>query len=433
MKLFSTRLTTFLLFIGIHFFSQATLEVVVLKGVKDTIPIAVLPFYLKNSDEQIGIASIIGNDLTRSGYFQALPQHAIKNEKETAGQVNFKKWQQLGAEILIFGQVESQEKHFLSISVYVYEVYSAQAILAYKYRVLKQAKRRVAHQISDKIYQSVLGIKGDFDSYLTYIEVNKTTQGRQYHIKITDSDGKNDRVLFSSSEPLLSPTWSYDNQKIAYVSFENGRSEIFIRYPFLRKNVQKLPFFNGIASAPSWHPDGDKILFTLSKDGNKDIYLYYLRSERLERLTQDKDIDTEANFSSDGNKIVFTSNRSGKPQIYLLDLNTKSIKRLSFHGNYNASANFSPDGRYVVMLNGNKGQYHIALLDLSNDEWTLMTQNILDESPDFSPNGQSIIYTTNSGKKSVLSVLSIDGLRAYQLLSSNTQIRDPDWSNFLAQ
>ena len=413
-------------------YGYCVLEVIVLKGDKDAIPIAVLPFYINNSDKKSNIADVIRNDLTVSGYFLAKNDDFIKNSKAVFKQVNYSKWQEAKVEILIFGDVEDNGGNFVTVSVYVYEVYSQQAILAHRYKTSKLAKRKTAHQISDKIYEAVLGVRGSFDTYLTYIEVNDDTLGeRQYKIKISDSDGFNSQILFSSSEPLMSPVWSPDNSRIAYVSFENGHSEIFIKHPFSRRKTVRLPTFDGIASAPSWHPDGDKLVLTLSKKGNKDIYIYHLKTKKLKRITSHKSIDTEGSFSPDGKELVFTSNRNGKAQVYVKNLDNNKIKRISFRGYYNVNAHFSPNGQYLVMLNADKGKYHIILFDLRNDEWIIMTDNTLDETPYFSPNGRMIIYSTNLKEKGVLSVISIDGLRSHYLSSKLGNVRDPNWSNFL--
>lgn len=428
---------TYIVFVFVLFaslFSNALLEVIVLKEIRDSIPLAVLPFYVNQTNQASGIGEIVAQDLSRSGQFHSIPIALTNGQTENYNAVNFDKWQKNQTEILVFGDVIDDGGNFLTVSVYAYEIFSRQNIFAYRYRASKNAKRRISHQISDKIYQMVLGIKGDFDTYLTYVSVAKDSIGKpSYHLKISDIDGANDRVLLSSSEPLLSPSWSPDNNRIAYVSFENGRSEVFVRYPFLRRKTQKLPSFDGIVNAPSWHPLSNKLLLTMSKNGNKDIYLYHFDNEYLERITYDEAIDTEASFSPNGKSIVFTSNRSGRAQIYLKDLTNNHIKRISFKGLYNVSARFSPDGKQLVLLNGRNNKYHIVLFDLNSNESTRMTESILDESPGFSPNGENIIYAGNFGKKSVLSILSIDGSRAHQLISSSEQIRDPDWSNFLTQ
>lgn len=406
----------------------AILDVVVVKGAKNTIPVTVLPFFINKSTQKSGIANTISQDLSRSGYFNTSIVQAIA----TPDQVDYQKWQSLKTEILVFGDIKDTGGEFFTVSVYVYEVFSQQSILAYRYNTNKNSTRKTAHQISDKIYQVVLGFRGDFDTYLTYIQVTRNNWGiPTYHLKVSESDGENSQTLFSSSEPLLSPAWSPDNQKIAYVSFENGHSEVFVRYPFSQQNIITLPKFNGIASAPSWHPNGEELALTLSKNGNKDIYRYHLKTKKLSRLTSNNAIETEGNFSPDGQQLVFTSNRGGNAQIYLKNLSNNRNKRLSYTSGSNTSARFSPEGDYLIMLNANKGKFQILLLEISSREQTIMSQNILDETPVFSPNGKMVIFSSNVLEKGVLSMMTIDGSHLHYLSSKLGDIKDPSWSNFL--
>ncbi len=429
----SNNLLLFLLVLPLYLWNTnlyAVLEVVVLKSSNELIPITILPF--ENNNNLTDVAKIIKNNLTISGYF-TINNKSLLSSKDKVNNVNFKKWRDNKTDFLVLGGVEDSGVNFVKIYFYLYNIYSGDAVIAYKYKTKKDAIGRIAHKISDKIYQAILGKKGSFDTYIAYVVVtrNKVNNKNKYSIEISDSDGNNPQVLISSDEPLTSPVWSPDNKKIAFVSFENGSSEIFIKYPFVRRKTQKLPKFDGIANAPSWHPSGKKLAITLSKNGNNDIYIYDLATKDLTRITKHKAIDTEANFSPDGKKFVFTSNRSGNPNIYMFNLITNKIKRITYNGNYNVSASFSPDGKYLVMLNLSNNNYHIALLNLKSNEWTLMTKNNLDESPYFSPNSNMIIYSTNEGNKGVLSVLSIDGLNSHQLKSRIGEVRDANWSNYL--
>jgi TolB protein len=194
--------------------------------------------------------------------------------------------------------------------------------------------------------------------------------------------------------------------------------------------TQKLPYFDGISSAPSWHPDGKSIALTLSKKGNKDIYSYHLKDKKLTRLTFDNGIDTEANYSPDGDSIVFTSNRSGQVQVYIKNLISGKIKRATFSGAYNAKAVFSPDGKQLAMVHRVDKDYRIALLDIKTKDLIVMTNNTLDESPYFSPNGNMIIFATNKKDRGVLSVVSLLGRETFELASKAGEVREPNWSHY---
>jgi len=228
----------------------------------------------------------------------------------------------------------------------------------------------------------------------------------------------------------LSPSWSPDQNKLAYVSFKNNRSEVFVIYPFLKIKSIKLPKFDGIASSPSWHPDGENIALTISKKGNKDIYLYNLKTKKLKRLTTNISIDTEANFSPDGKSIAFTSNRTGQVQIYIKNLETGKISRATYKGSYNAKPVFSPDGKELAIIHRVGKDYRLALLNISTRDLTVMTENKSDESPYFSPNGGMIIFATNRDNKGILSIISLHNNQIVELTQKDSVVREPSWSNY---
>ena len=289
----------------------------------------------------------------------------------------------------------------------------------------------MAHFLSDKIYYVLLGQRGSFNTRLSYVTVNENNRGgRTYRLQISDSDGFNPQTVVRSPNPILSPAWSKDQKKLAYVSFKNNRSEVFVITPFLNTIPTKLPKFDGIASSPSWHPSGKSIALTISKQGNKDIYLYNLKSKKLERLTSNISIDTEASFSPDGNSIAFTSDRTGQVQVYIKNLKSEKISRATFEGRYNAKPVFSPDGKDLALIHRVGKDYRVALLDIKSRDLTVMTQNKSDESPYFSPNGGMIIFSTNRDNKGILSIISLHNNQIVELLQKTGEVREPTWSNY---
>ena len=372
------------------------------------------------------IAHIMRDNLNRSGEFKALDaDHIISN------QIDFDKWQARKIEAIVIGKLEQISSKSFNVEIELIDTYSKKTLYAKNFVVNNSGIRRIAHHLSDQIHFALLGEKGSFETRLAYVTVeNKGNGKREYRLEISDSDAQNPQTIFRASSPILSPVWSPDQNKIAYVSFENGRSEVFIQHPFMQRKTQKLPYFDGIASSPSWHPNGESLILTLSKEGNKDIYSYHLSSKNMSRLTQDSGIDTEASYSPDGNSIVFTSNRSGQVQVYIKQLKTGKVSRATFDGSYNAKAVFSPDGKSLALVHRVRQDYRIALLDIATKDLTVMTSNKLDESPFFSPNGRMIIFATNKTDGGVLSVVSILGQQTFELASKSGEVREPNWSHY---
>ena len=411
----------------LSFSANALLEVNIIKSKEELFPVVIAPFEVIGDAQQgAEIANIIRDNLNRSGQFNALSTNEL-----VTNQIDFDFWQEHKKDAVIFGKIEQVSSKVFNIYIYIYDVFSKKSLYANKIAVHNSGIRRIAHYLSDKIYYVLLGQKGSFDTRLSYVTVSEDKKGnRTYRLQISDSDGYNPQTVVKSSHPILSPVWSSDQNKLAYVSFKNNRSEVFVIYPFLKIKPTKLPKFDGIASSPSWHPDGENIALTISKKGNKDIYLYNLKTKELKRLTTNTAIDTEANFSPDGKSIAFTSNRTGQVQIYIKNLKTGKISRATFEGSYNAKPVFSPDGKELALIHRVGKDYRLALLNIATRDLTIMTQNKSDESPYFSPNGGMIIFATNRDNKGILSIISLHNNQIVELTQKDGVIREPSWSNY---
>ena len=411
----------------LSFSANALLEVNIIKSKEELFPVVIAPFEVIGDAQQgAEIANIIRDNLNRSGHFNALSTNEL-----VTNQIDFDFWQEHKKDAVIFGKIEQVSSKVFNIYIYIYDVFSKKSLYANKIAIHNSGIRRIAHYLSDKIYYVLLGQKGSFDTRLSYVTVSEDKKGnRTYRLQISDSDGYNPQTVVKSSHPILSPVWSSDQNKLAYVSFKNNRSEVFVIYPFLKIKPTKLPKFDGIASSPSWHPDGENIALTISKKGNKDIYLYNLKTKELKRLTTNTAIDTEANFSPDGKSIAFTSNRTGQVQIYIKNLKTDKISRATFEGSYNAKPVFSPDGKELALIHRVGKNYRLALLNIATRDLTIMTQNKSDESPYFSPNGGMIIFATNRDNKGILSIISLHNNQIVELTQKDGVIREPSWSNY---
>jgi TolB protein len=423
----------FIVFIALSFgAAQAVLEVTVVKKDENAFPIIVSHFELTGKGAQDkDISKIIQANLERSGRFNVVIPDIIISQN-----VDAQHWKHQNIEAVVTGNIDQQSEKIYKLSVSLFDVYSNKQLFTKTTRVHVSGFRKVAHQLSDHIYEALLGESGSFNTLLTYVTVTTDAKGdKEYRLNISDSDAMNVKSRIKLKTPILSPVWSpdrsYEHKKIAYVSFENDRSEVFVWHPYTRRKIEKLPRFDGIASAPSWHPDGKSLVLTLSKNGNKDIYSYTLADKKLTQLTHNPSIDTEASYSPDGTQLAFTSNRSGQVQIYIKNLSTGKINRATFEGRYNAKAVFSPDGKSLAMVHRVDNDYRIAMLDIKTKDLSVMTNNELDESPYFSPNGDMIIFATNRNNKNLLSVVSVEGNRSYELSSQTGEVREPNWSTYL--
>ncbi len=426
------RKILYIAFAGVVAFSSAPasaiLTITITEGGEGGAPIAVAPFKWQGEGAlPQELSNIIAADLRRSGRFAPLTRKQMPSEPWRDKDVQFKEWRLVKVTALIIGHVKLVKKDRYRVEFRLYDVFRGRQLAGYRYTVSAQRLRAVAHQISDKIYQKLTGEKGVFGSRIAYISHERRSGKRLYRLVVADSDGASPQTIVTSDEPLISPAWSPDGKRLAYVSFEDKRSMIYIQNLKDGKRF-RVAAFNGINSAPAWSPDGKRLAMTLSKDGNPEIYIMHLGNKRLQRLTFHHAIDTEPAWSPDGQSIVFTSDRAGGPQVYRKSVRGGKAQRLTFDGGYNARASFSPASNQLILVTRRKGRYNIGVLQLADNSLRVLTHTRLDESPTFAPNGQMVLYATEVKGRGVLASVSADGRVRHLFTLAEGDIREPAWS-----
>jgi len=404
----------------------AALTIEITEGVESAVPLAIVPFASQSAP--VNISSVVNADLERSGYFKMMAESGMPGRPSSAAEVNFKDWQSAGQNYMAVGQVNDAGGGQYNVQFQLLDVYKSGQLLGYRMTSSAADLRRTAHHISDLIFEKLTGKKGVFSGRIAYITTNNQGSKQQSHqLQVADADGFNPQTVASSIEPLMSPSWSPDGKKVAYVSFERKTAAIYLQTLATGERT-RVAEFPGINGAPAWSPDGTRLALTLSKDGSPDIYVLNLSTRALTKLTKSFSIDTEPSWSPDGSHIVFTSDRGGKPQIYMVPSQGGEEKRLTFSGNYNARASFSPDGRNLVMVHGNGNDYRIAVLDMATRSINVLTGGPSDESPSFAPNGTMILYASKKGRTGFLSAVSLDGKMQQKLVFNSGEVREPAWA-----
>ena len=412
-------------------FCASELFLEITKGSEDPFKVAMIPF-AGSSIISKKLDAVIRNDLNRTGEFSMLDKRLLLPLKMEDEDINYQDWKLLGMDYVIAGNIIN-DKNSIDVDYEIYDIQKKRKIRSSKVFGLPNQLRQLAHYTSDGIYESIAGIKGIASTKLLYVnEIKSGDIKSRYRLMLADSDGANEQTLLSSSEPIISPSWSPDGKKVAYVSFETGLANVFIqnistgkRDSVLSKNTQ--------ISSPSWSPDGKYLSLTLYQDGNAEIYILRLRDKTLTRMTNQFAIDTESSWSPKGNKILFTSGRSGSPQIYELDLrrlNSKA-KRITFEGSYNAKASYLPNEEGIIFVNRSAdGLFNIALKYKKENFIRILTEAKMDESPSVAPNGNMVIYGITEEDQSMLAGFSLSGA-SFKLPASQGEVREPAWSDFL--
>ena len=402
--------------------SELILEIT--QGTEDPYRVAILKF---EGDEKVSndIDKIIRNNLKRSGEFNLFANEDLLSLPTSETEVIFNDFKILNIDYLVIGKIV---KDGISISVVynIFDINKGKKIRTSTVYGIPNKNRQLGHYVSDGIYEEITGMKGISSTKILYV-----TENKNFNLMVADADGSNEQILLKSNDPIISPAWSPDSKKVAYVSFETGMAKVYIQD--IATGERELAIENSSQiSSPSWSPDGKFLSLTMYQDGNAEIYILNLKNRNLTRLTNHFSIDTESSWSPKGSKIMFTSGRSGSPQLYEIDLRRFNAKpkRITFDGNYNAKGSYLPNNEGFIFVHRENKNFQIAIKYFNENFIRPLTNAQLDESPSISPNGNVIVYAIKDDGMSMLAGVTLSGAK-FRLPAKMGFVREPAWSGFL--
>ena len=402
--------------------SELILEIT--QGTEDPYRVAILKF---EGDQKVSndIDKIIRNNLKRSGEFNLFTNEDLLSLPTDETEVIFNDFKILNIDYLVIGKIV---KDGISISVVydIFDINKGKKIRTSTVYGIPNKNRQLGHYVSDGIYEEITGMKGISSTKILYV-----TENKNFNLMIADADGINEQILLKSNDPIISPAWSPDSKKVAYVSFETGMAKVYIQD--IATGERELAIENSSQiSSPSWSPDGKFLSLTMYQDGNAEIYILNLKNKNLTRLTNHFSIDTESSWSPKGSKIMFTSGRSGSPQLYEIDLRRFNAKpkRITFDGNYNAKGSYLPNNEGFIFVHRENKNFQIAIKYFNENFIRPLTNAQLDESPSISPNGNVIVYAIKDDGMSLLAGVTLSGAK-FRLPAKMGFVREPAWSGFL--
>ncbi|MDO4683929.1 MAG: Tol-Pal system beta propeller repeat protein TolB [Lautropia sp.] len=386
------------------------------------IPLALAPFSGQGSAPQ-QLDTVIQDDLKRSGMFRLIDLGKPLSETSPLDMPSLRKQ---GADSVLVGSLNAIANARVELRYKLADTVKQSVLTEATMSASENDIRLAGHRVADAVFEKLTGIRGIFSTRIAFV----SKQGKRYRLNVADWDGQNVQTALNAAEPIISPAWSPDGRRLAYVSFETQKPVVYV-HNLASGQRKAVAQFKGSNSAPTWSPDGRSLAVTLTRDGGSQIYQVSADGgNHARRLTQSSSIDTEPVYSPDGRHIYFTSDRGGAPQIYRMSSTGGAATRITFGSSYNVSPQISPNGQQMAFVTQRNGRFLIALKDLESGQEKILTENGEEESPSFSPNGQWVMYTTRAAGREYLMAVSVDG-RIKQRLSSNTgDVREPAWGPF---
>ncbi|AEW44454.1 translocation protein TolB [Serratia symbiotica str. 'Cinara cedri'] len=430
MQVFRIVLGVLMLWISVIY---AEVHIEITEGVNSIIPIAVVPFRWSSASGTLpeDIGKIVKADLHNSGKFNLINILHIPQYPTSVSEVTPSVWRALGINVLVVGQVQLGLDGSYLISYQLVDISGAlsRVLAENQFKVTSQWLRYSAHTISDEIFEKLIETKGAFRTRIAYV-VKSNSAKMHYELRVADYDGYNQFTVHLSPEPLMSPVWSPDGNKIAYVTFESGHSELVVQ-TLSNGEIRQIASFPRHNGAPAFSPDGSRLAFALSKSGSLNLYVMDFSSGNISQITDSRSNNTEPTWFPDGQTLAYTSDQGGRPQIYKISASGGVSQRLTWEGSSNQNSKVSFDGKFLVMVQSNNGVQHIAKQDLQSGFVQVLTDTLIDETPSISPNGNMIIYSAMQGMGSVLYVVSSNGFFNSLLPATNGQVKSPAWSPYL--
>ncbi len=441
------------LIIILFFFSNfstaySLIEVDITRGNLDPLPVAISPLYVDTASEKIesvkiknlgsDISKIIENNFRSTGLFNPLKKDAFVQKPDIAHlKPRFEDWRLIKAQALVTGKLLVKNGK-LKVEFRLWDLTASKEMLALAFTTTPENWRRVAHIISDKIYERLTGEEGYFDTRIIYVAETGPKNKRVKRLAIMDQDGAQTKYLTLGNELVLTPRFNPANQLVTYLSYFRNLPRVYLLD--IETGIQEVVGnFPGMTFAPRFSPDGKKIIMSFAKDGNSDIFTMDLETRMVEKITEHSSIDTSPSYSPDGKFICFNSDRSGLQQIYVMKSDGTNVKRITFGNGLYGTPVWSPRGDLIAFTKVRKGRFYIGVMRPDGSGERLLTENFYQEAPSWSPNGRVLVFyrETKSGEKgegfsAKLWSIDITGYNERKI-PTETDASDPSWSSLLSK
>ena len=400
------------------------------------LPIAIPNFFGgadSDNDTAVGVTQIITANLKGSGLFLPIDPAAFLEKLAGVDNVpNFPNWRTINAQALVTGRITRQSDGRLKAEFRLWDVLAGQQLAGQQYFTTPDNWRRIAHIISDAIYERLTGEKGYFDTRVVFIDETGPKDRRIKRLAIMDQDGANVRYLTRGDELVLTPRFSPSTQEITYMAYGQGDPRVYL-LNIETGQREVVGNFPGMSFAPRFSPDGQSVIMSLQEGSNANLFIMDLRSKSTTRLTNTPAIDTAPSYSPDGAQICFESDRGGHQQIYVMPAAGGAAQRISFGDGSYSTPVWSPRGDYIAFTKQSASTFAIGVMKPDGSGERILTEGFHNEGPTFAPNGRVIMYFSDAVGSPGPSLFTIDTAgRNQQRVPTPSFASDPAWSPLLS-
>jgi len=417
-------------------YAAAVVRLDITEGNFQPLPIAIPKFIggaEGDNDTAAGVTQIITANLQRSGLFAPIdPTAYVETISSVDAVPRFPDWRTINAQALVTGRVTQQSDGRLKAEFRLWDVLAGQQLAGQQYFTTPDNWRRIAHIISDAIYERLTGDTGYFDSRVVFVDETGPAERRIKRLAIMDQDGANVRYLTRGDDLVLTPRFSPSTQEITYMAYGQGDPRVYL-FNIETGQREIVGNFPGMSFSPRFSPDGQRVIMSLQEGSNSNIFVMDLRSKATTRLTDTRAIDTAPSYSPDGSQICFESDRGGHPQIYVMTAAGGPAQRISFGDGSYSTPVWSPRGDYIAFTRQAQDKFAIGVMKPDGSGERVLTEGFHNEGPTFAPNGRVIMFFRDPGGTAGPSLFTIDiSGRNEQRVPTPSYASDPAWSPLLS-
>ena len=283
--------------------------------------------------------------------------------------------------------------------------------------------RSETHALADDIATAITHKPGIAQTRIAFV-VKPSGVGAG-EIYIADYDGHNAQQVTRDGAIVAAPDWA-SRSLLFYTSYKLGNPDIFSQN--LTTGARRaVAHFNGLNSSAAVSPDGTRLAMILSKSGNPELYVSDLSGNNLRQLTHAKAVVASPCWAPDSRTICYCSTQSGRKALYTISADGGSPSRMPTLGISNPTEpDWSPDGEFIIFTS-QMGDFQICLVPTKGSRRGHATVLVAGEDPVWAPNSRAVIFARSINHRHVLSLLDVPTKQVKDVARISGSASQPSW------